>query len=509
MTIKLTFKTMYGETKHAEFDKGVATIDLSEERYIGHGQQMRSIDLKPLTDCTSLRKLDLSGNSLRSINLRPLSSCKNLEEINLDGSRMRSINLSPLAHCTNLKKLGLGIFSESDYGSYVTNGGYGVLVEPKWPTVDLSPLSACPKLETISTNGYTGSYSFIGSDMDLTPLLACAEFDWNSLRNERGFTYLRQPAADMVFPVSVAEKMGEAVGAVGFQSGKEFMSKKRLRTIVNILKALQGNARHEWKRAIIAQDILEQIQPGYTGYLKGTPDMLQSIYKPRKSLKKMLDEIQERINDLQYEQIDAGGTTIGIDIEEMKEYGHNAVRIPHLLELRINEIRDVRVLVVSDVADLRALWLTAYGFEILRSLRLGTWVKADEVERVLLHLNNATDLAYGESHYLLKSSKKYHKLLEEMPISQPLREFIWRLADQRILRPPPSLIPPDLDWYRGEPFKKELHTRYGTDLLYPGSEDPSCRSCMFNGTEECPFVELGHAKYDRPKICQHWLRIME
>ena len=103
-------------------------------------------------------------------------------------------------------------------------------------------------------------------------------------------------------------------------------------------------------------------------------------------------EIQNILMTVLIEQIDRRGPTINLDVDEMKKYGDLVMRIDDVVELRTEEMKGQFIPVLTfDIdkesiellesqgesvdthyADLRMLWLTAYGYEVLESLSMRT-----------------------------------------------------------------------------------------------------------------------------------------
>ncbi len=90
MEIKIRYVTVRGREKVVTVDDKATSIDLMDEG-------IRNIDLSPLSECSKLQELSLSGNRLESIDLSPLSECSQLQGLSLLGNRLESIDLSPLS----------------------------------------------------------------------------------------------------------------------------------------------------------------------------------------------------------------------------------------------------------------------------------------------------------------------------------------------------------------------------------------------------------------------------
>ena len=155
MTIVLNYTTEDGSQEQVEFEDDVAKIDLSRKR-------IASIDLTPLSSCTSLQNLFLGGNQLTSLDLTPLATCINLRVLDLGSNQLQSVDLTPLNSCSNLQQLHLGF--------------------NQLKTIDLTPLSSCQNLQILYLRG--NQFQTI----DLTPISSCINLsylhlDENNLQN--------------------------------------------------------------------------------------------------------------------------------------------------------------------------------------------------------------------------------------------------------------------------------------------------------------------------------------
>ena len=138
----------------------VQTIDV-------FGNDLKHLDLSPLSDFKNLKELSIRSTNLQEIDLRPLKGL-NIETIDIDDSLVKEVNLTPLSDCkmlrkirvlcsllqhvdlkplSNLQKLTVINFSENDIKS-----------------IDLSTISS-----NILKSVYINSYANF-DDLDLSPL---------------------------------------------------------------------------------------------------------------------------------------------------------------------------------------------------------------------------------------------------------------------------------------------------------------------------------------------------
>jgi hypothetical protein len=117
--------------------------------------QLKTIDLSPLTGSSVLKELILYMNYLESIDLSPLASCPNFEYLDLTDNNLETIDLTPLASCLKLNALNIGINRTSE--------------------IDLSPLAECKDLKILTIDGMNLR------EIDLSPLKNCTKLEFLKL----------------------------------------------------------------------------------------------------------------------------------------------------------------------------------------------------------------------------------------------------------------------------------------------------------------------------------------
>ncbi|MGQ4911751.1 MAG: hypothetical protein ACP6KW_06220, partial [Candidatus Thorarchaeota archaeon] len=123
-------------------------------------------------------------------------------------------------------------------------------------------------------------------------------------------------------------------------------------------------------------------------------------------------------------QLEAGGTTIGISLERASELGELAVKADRIIELRNREMKDLKLMKTGDSIDLRPLYLTAYGYQILQALGLGVSCTGGEFESVLG--------ACKELGFTLKvEARKEEDFVHPPYMSASLAEYIVQLVKTR------------------------------------------------------------------------------
>lgn len=109
--------------------------------------RLEEIDLTPLAQCPNLEYLDLAINNLHRLDLTPLASCKKLNAINLGGNPTGQIDLEPLSSLLDLTILTIDNMNLEE--------------------VDLFPLRNCTKLEFLKLNDNEMK------SVEITPLYEC------------------------------------------------------------------------------------------------------------------------------------------------------------------------------------------------------------------------------------------------------------------------------------------------------------------------------------------------
>jgi len=224
-------------------------------------------------------------------------------------------------------------------------------------------------------------------------------------------------------------------------------------------------AEPDWKLIHLFQNALRLIDCGWMG-------MLDIGLKERKQiLKQLLDsensqEIKDQLLSLLVDKINNNNPTINLDIQMMKHYGDLVMLIDDVVEQRTAEMKNQYVPVMTfpidkesilllesvgesvdtHYADLRMLWLTSYGFEVLDSLSMGTTCEMCEFSKI----NDALS-SLGFKFKTNLDSRPYpiigwrnRKVLQDQGIESPepeiqlpkqlsneMVEYIWQLAEFR------------------------------------------------------------------------------
>ena len=220
------------------------------------------------------------------------------------------------------------------------------------------------------------------SRLDLTPLLSCKNLQTIELDYETD--------GETILSDSVMEKLADEVL---YDEITNFDALSYLPSLDSIRYSFPYVRKREqiWKLIHLFQNALDVLGLGGMGILdigiKESERILKEILKTG-----CRDEIKETLMTALIEQIDRGGPTINLDVEFMKKHGELVMRIDDVVELRNEEMKHQYVPVLTfaidqesieilesvgesvdtHYADLRMLLLTAYGYEVLESLAMGT-----------------------------------------------------------------------------------------------------------------------------------------
>ncbi len=323
---------------------------------------IKNLDLSPLASCKNLREIYLRGNQLRSLNLRPLENLKHLSMIYLGHNKIRNLDLFPLSTSTLLLKLDL--------------------LENEIETIDLTALYRTPSLSIELDN-----------DVKATTFVCKGHYD-----------------------PTTCEKLLKATTA--FDVPIQFNHFEDIRSVYSFLK--KGEAL--WKKYHLFSQGMKLLNLDWLGI----PDIdidngLQMLFRLDGN-KKRIRKFREKMVSVVCEQIDEGKSTLLLEIEKAKEESQIAKRMQRILENKSMEMENVTLPVSDDTVNLKPLWLTSYGHEILQSLNRGLYCdikELDDLRGILKKLG-----------FELKVSKEV-AFSGSKSISQPLQEYIHKIVELR------------------------------------------------------------------------------
>lgn len=397
-------------------------VDLEPLRYFGEldvlylfDNGLKSIDLDPLRSCMKFKELQLYQNDLTEVELTPLRTCVNLNWLDVSTNQLSVIDLAPLGTCTNLSKLNLS----------------SNLLE----SIDLRPLSACRGLDALALNN-----NWL-TTLDLSPLVMCQDLTQIYLQNNK----LRK--LDLT-PLGLADGLSSSSWEMHFfvdsyiplietlfseQNFWSVYSETPLSirydtplfipdlTVISQIMNKVITSELKWKTTHLLHNTLLLLGLEWLGMVDTDAASLLTEYFPGPGEQEQ-GLLEQRVISLVSAQIDTGFTTIGLDVQRMGECPELAVKFDQVADLRRREMEQVEVVETNSGLDLHPLWLTAYGYQILSALGLGTRCGPDEKVSVQNALSNL-GVELGISH---SGTANY-----AAEMSQSLREYIWYLADYK------------------------------------------------------------------------------
>jgi len=442
MTIVLTYTEEDDTQQQVEFEEDVIEIDLASKR-------IASIDLTPLATCISLQKLVLDFNQLQSIELTPLATCTSLEFLNLDGNHLQSLDLTPLATCTSLYGLYLhgNQLQSLDLTPLATCTSLEFLnlAANQLQSLDLTSLTTCTNLKELTLHG-----NQIQS-IDLTPLATCTSLRLLDLSENQ------LQSLDLIPLATCTSLQSLNLGENKLQS-IDVTPLATLTTYSNLTHLLYDNPHlqlysgvYSWlrreydryKRPIstypwsflrraadqfgtdrrVQQDILCAMGCRNYGFIDcDLSDLFLSI--PADSPIEMArEQVRKKLLEEITRIVDTRGATTGLNVEELSAYHWEiAKRIQRIIELREAEMQRVIVGVINTGMDLRELWLTAYGFEVLTALEMRLTTNLKGLEKV--------KTAFSELGFELKTGKTSRSGVK---MSDELKQAIWWIAEKETM----------------------------------------------------------------------------
>jgi hypothetical protein len=352
--------------------------------------QLQSIDLTPLSNCSSLDTISLSGNQINSIDLSPLSACENLGTIDLANNQLQSIDLSPLSKCFNLRYLDL------DWNAL--------------ESIDLAPLAHCHNLWDIDL-----SYNSPLKQVDVTPIIFTPALQRVFVNESIQITsWVEDPYIRDWSPLRVDSTVGEVEARLSIDPPAPAGSWELLYRIAHITDS---------PSMPIQVYLLRSLGLESFGFLDGDILKLLRTIPPKTPMESAVKIVKTALIELISHQIDQGGTTIGLDVEGLKEIGEIARRIDKIAELRDAEMKKARVL-DSHPLYLDPLWLTAYGYSLLRSLGMNEAPErheTDEVKAAFREIGFDLSLEYVDWD-------TFWEKVKESPVSEELKKYIFDLV---------------------------------------------------------------------------------
>jgi len=350
----------------------------------------------------------------------------------------------------------------SDILTYITSDG--TLREKEYTphdsTIDLSNLDIHHfDVSQLATNNQLRKLQLDGNNiarLDITPLIECKKLGTLILDGETD--------VDTILSYDTIEDVAKEVVC---DAVDEYDALSYLPSLNSISASYMYVRKYEsdWKMIHLFQNSLRVVGFGWMGML----DI--DLKKSEQILKQLLNsgnshEIQNELISLLIGKINNGDPTIDLDIEMMKHHGDLVMLIDDVVEQRMDEMKNQvipvmtfpidkeSILLLESVGesvdthyvDLRTLLLTAYGYELIESLSMGTTCemrKFSKIQDALSSLGFDVKTNLDPRPYPIIGWKN-RKVLQEQGIESPepvielpkqlsyeMMVYIWELAEFR------------------------------------------------------------------------------
>jgi len=127
------------------------------------------------------------------------------------------------------------------------------------------------------------------------------------------------------------------------------------------------------------------------------------------------------------EQIESGGTTIGVSLTQEHNIGELSLLADHIIELRNKEMGGLTLSEKDDEINLEPLYLTAYGYQILRALKAKLTCSKQEFESISRSLDKLNFTLQVKDHSL------HEEFSSPSRLSTSLIDYIFRLVEPELV----------------------------------------------------------------------------
>ena len=334
----------------------------------------KNVDLTNLRRCSNLTTLNLSNNMLEELDLSPLSDSQSLGEILLENNHLSSLDLWPLGYTSGLTRLNL--------------------TQNRLQSLDLTPVLAHSKV-------FLDSSVVISADYILRYYLTTNEIA------ER-FLLVRPDRAPWTAP--------PVLMWVTYDDLEKRMEWSRIRErIFTVLNQITENDWYAVQRGLLIGLGMAEL----AGY-DGDPSQLLDTTTSRMDYTTARRAIFDRAVDLLEEQIANEGPTLFLNTDAMRETSASKL-IGRIVDARKWEIENTTVLTKGSTSLLNSLWLTHYGYQILKALQIGMRHFGVEIEKIRWSLD---ELGFSLRTLEVESLDEA-ELDESMVISRSMRKFVF------------------------------------------------------------------------------------
>ncbi|RDE15276.1 MAG: hypothetical protein C4K48_04320 [Candidatus Thorarchaeota archaeon] len=314
--ITIRYWSPHGRQEETKFHREHSKIDLIM-------RAAKRIDLSDVRMCTSLQTLDLSHNMLEELDLTPLTGCSLLKQLRIRSNHLTRLDLWPLLDCMSLSEIDIS--------------------ENRLQNLDLSPVF-------LRSSVRADSSVVLSADALLHYVFTQDELN-------RRFQLVRGDGAPWTaHPVIIWMEYADLAHRIEWNS-----IKKRIDSLLCMM------TEDNWfgvQRGLLSGLGMEEL----AGF-DGNPKQLLKGTDGNMSFKDARRVVFDNAIELLEEQLENGGPTLFLDTDRMRETRASKL-IPGIAERRKQEVEEVILPVKGSKVNLETLWMTHYGFEILKALRL-------------------------------------------------------------------------------------------------------------------------------------------
>ncbi|MHA2424115.1 MAG: hypothetical protein ACXAEF_04970 [Candidatus Thorarchaeota archaeon] len=331
------------------------------------------VNLEPLRDNSELETVELSKNQLESVDLEPLRSCPKLKRIRLRGNRLSSINLWPLMELPSLEEIDL--------------------VDNRIHEINITPFIG--KVNFFLDEGVRVTIDYL-----LRYLVGGKDTSSLHVCKPSGEELVSSPRIQW-------QRYSDIYNDIGWESLQ-----------FNSLFVLEKLDERCWFRA--QKGFLEGMGLSELSGFDGDPSKILRNLEDTSDFQSVRSSVYDVTIELLEEQLSVDGPTLFLDIGKMA--GTRASKlIPLISTLRDMEIENAVVHIGGNKVNLLPLWLTHWGYEILKVLRFGLTTDLEGFE--LLQKN------FRKIGYEVKSdSIDPHEMDDPKNISKGLVDYIYTIA---------------------------------------------------------------------------------
>ncbi|MHA1928691.1 MAG: leucine-rich repeat domain-containing protein [Candidatus Thorarchaeota archaeon] len=347
---------------------------------IGGNLRLTSLDLTPLSNLTGLHTLSIGENpSLTRLDLTPLLNLIDLRELSIKWNEgLSSLDLAPLTDLTRLQSLdisrnmGLSSLDLAPLADLTSLQSLNLSWNTRLTRLDLTPLSRLTSLQSLNI-----SDNHELTKLDLTPLSSLTGLQKLDLWENRGLKsldcFLSKSTLDSLMPL-------EYLDTVEMPIDYRFTPLGSFQYIAQLLPIVEEHE-ETWKMHHLIQSTLELLGLEWIGILDMDRESLAVIIQHWED-GDFRESARNKFLSYWRDCIESGGTTIGISIEHVYDLPELAVMAERVIAMRSHEMEKLVLSKEGNVIDLRPLYLTAYGHQVLQALEMDLTCTADEFEPV-------------------------------------------------------------------------------------------------------------------------------